>query len=643
MKDFFEIPTVYFTQLLLAVSMIGYGKLLSVYFNLSLQNLKIHVLPLFYSLLGLIGTTFAAAAINLFFPINSYVAVSIISIGILIFLYKFSELKRIFYVFHILFPLILLGTFCLSLFWGLQLGDTWGYHILATKWVVESPVPFGLANLSPRLGYNSFIFTTYAITDFMLYVLDRPLFVFFPVFISLFLCTSIYACKRLKSTKKRHFSDLFLIFSPIPFFLYTRSYGSFAPDLAAIIFVLATFYLSAIFYECKSKNDLTRSNASLNASLIFASFTFAIKLSMIFVLAVPVIMFLCRSKQNILKKRNVFLCCLILLLFTLKGYMQSGYPAFPHHALKINATWRVPIELAKSETKFIKNFAKDYSKWNDEKYINSYKWLPRWIMQFIIYDRALIVLFLFTLAAFLNTRKKSPFIFFPRKFALFKPFHAIFYVSVFGTLFCLYNAPSTRFAHGFLYSGLFALFCEIICANSDFSINEKRSYIYGKLLRVFGAISFICAVTFFCDTYLFSGHFDSFVKKLFPSTQIRSLPFVYFSFLCFLVLVSIASYVLSKKLKDDKNLSFSYVKYMFFVIIITTTSHLALEMPAILGTHNRLHFPEIKMEINSENGITTYHAPWPYNVTRFSTCRKNEKLVYKEFLGRAMFIDPREF
>lgn len=641
MKNLLEIAALYLTQLLVAVSLIGYGNLLSNSLKLSFQSLRIHVLPLFYALLGLIGVTFTAAAINLFIPISSIISVSIVSIGILLFLHKFAELKRFIFPFRILFPLILLGTFCLSLFWGLQLGDTWGYHILATKWIVESPVPFGLANLSPRLGYNSLIFTSYAITDFMLYILNRPLFVFFPVFVSLFLCTSTYAFKRLKLAKSRRFSDLFLIFSCIPFFLYTRSYGSFSPDLAAIIFILATFYLCAVFYECKSIPN--RANASLNASLLFASFTFCIKLSVVFVLAVPFIMFLCRSKQNIFKKRCIFLSCLILLMFTIKGYMQSGYPAFPHHALKINTSWTVPIELAKSETKFIQNFAKDYSNWQDNEHINSYKWLPRWVMQFIIYDRALIVLFLLTFAAFLNSRKTTPLLLFPRNIDLFKAFHAILYISVFGTFFCLYNAPATRFAHAFLYSGLFAVFCEIICNNRDFHIENKRNHIYGKLLRLFCIISCISAVTFFCDTYIFSGHFDSVIKKLFPSTQIRSLPFVYLSFLCFLVFTSVGSYILSKKFKKNENLSFSYVKYMYFAIIITATSHLALEMPAIMGTHNRWHFPEIKTEINSTNGITTYHAPWPYNVTRFSTCRKNEELVYKEYFGRAMFIDPRKF
>ena len=164
MNIYTKIILVYLLQITEMLSFMGTGFAFFRILGLKLENFKIQVLPLILGTLGIIAITLVATILNVFFPINHLASCGFILIGLILLVkYKniFSRLLK-----YSLKPLILLNLiiFLIALSWGIQIADTFGYHILASKWVAESKIPIGQANLDVRLGLNSLIFTTYSVT-----------------------------------------------------------------------------------------------------------------------------------------------------------------------------------------------------------------------------------------------------------------------------------------------------------------------------------------------------------------------------------------------------------------------------------------------------------------------------------------------
>lgn len=617
-----EILLVYLLQLTLSVSLVGYGCMIAKFLKFKLRLLPVLIVPSTLLMLGIIVITTISSSLNFFYPISPVMSSIIIIVGLIIATFHYKHLSRFIKPFIFILPTFIAFFYGLSLAWGLQLGDTWGYHILAVKWIVEEPTPLGLANLSPRLGYTSLIFSTYAITDFLLIYLNRPLFTFFPIVIG-FLCSSItLTLKRLK----KHYSpeNLLLIGMIVPLSLYTRSIGSLSPDLAALLYILFAFYFFLLFMKNKNYTQLS-------ILILFSAFAFTIKLSALFtLLLIPISLWHMNSK-SISKLTPLLLAFFIIGIFIFKSYMISGFPAFPNPSLSISVPWKVPIEKAIMESKFIKNFAKDYSNWQNKDIVNSFRWLPRWILQFCIYERAFLVfLFLcFFYCTLFRSLKNTKSVLYP-----------ILTTAILGVSFCFYNAPSARFAHGFLYIIPMSIFALLLPQTQNLELNFTNLKKIKLSLPLLFALSTISFILFILDNYFLGNEFHKLILKLFPSTQTRSLPIVYLAFTTFLLFISISSLYLKIKLKNKNSIRFPSIYFYIFVLAITITTHLGLELPAIFAKHQRLYFSKTNFSINSQNGITTYHAPWPFNETRFSTCRPNKNLYVKKLKNRTIFIDP---
>ena len=237
MNIYLEIILIYAIQIAEMLSFIGIGFYTFKKLGLKLLNFKLPVLPLILASLGIITITPVAALLNFLFPINHLVACGFILFGLILFVKNKIILSKI--LKYSIKPLIVLTAciFALALCWGIQIADTFGYHIYASKWVAESNMPVGQANLDVRLGYNSLIFTTYAITEFLMFKFDKPFFSFFPIFFSLFIYASfILLRKSLNQKNQTKFSDYYLISFFIIAFIYNRSFGSLATDVTSIIF-----------------------------------------------------------------------------------------------------------------------------------------------------------------------------------------------------------------------------------------------------------------------------------------------------------------------------------------------------------------------------------------------------------------------
>lgn len=652
-----EILLVYAVQIAEIFSFIGIGSTLFKLLNLKLRNFHISTLPLIFVSLGIIAITTFASLLNFFFPINYLVASGIILFGIMLFIKNKHLLSKI--IRYSLKPIVIMTAliFILSLSWGIQIADSFGYHILASKWVAESNMPIGQANLDVRLGYNSLIFTAYAVTDFLMFKINKPFFSFFAVFFPLFIYAAIMLLKR-SFNKKRNpsFSDYYLISFLIIIFIYNRSVGSLATDLSAIIFGWLNFYFVAKTSECeKAENKLDY----IKLTILYSTFTSTIKLSMAPICLIPIFYVFYFIKNSfrktdkesetdqfcslkMLKNKAVLLSIglslLLITIFTVKGYLQSGYPAFPNTSLPLNVSWKVPAQIADDDREFICNFAKDYSHYKDKEYMKSMKWISRWLIQFTIYERALWLTALMVIILIIMNKKI---------FKMNKLQKLMMLTSIIGIIFVLYNAPSVRFAHLFAFTSLFMPLCVLLANKRVFTIDFSR---YPKLpifSIILSIIILLCALVFIYDNYFGNRLFHTTVLKLFPATQTRSLPFVYAAFATSLSILGIAALYcykwLKNKLSSKENTDYSFlsVRILVFILFTASLAHIGLEIPAIFGAHTRLRFPKVTKEVNCfTNGFTIYHySTYTCNYGLLATTYKH-KVEAKRINGRYYFFFP---
>ncbi len=618
MNIYTKIILVYLLQITEMLSFMGTGFAFFRILGLKLENFKIQVLPLILGTLGIIAITLVATILNVFFPINHLASCGFILIGLILLVkYKniFSRLLK-----YSLKPLILLNLiiFLIALSWGIQIADTFGYHILASKWVAESKIPIGQANLDVRLGLNSLIFTTYSVTEFLVFKINKPFFSFFPIFFSFFIYASIMLLKKsFKKNRKSSFSDYYLISFLLIVAIYNRSFGSLATDLTSIIFAWITFYYVALSSEKKENIDI------LKLLIIYSAFTTTIKLSMIPICLIAVYCVVVDIKNRIKELAfPIIIAILLAILFIGKGYIQSGYPAFPNTSFSIEKAWKVPTQTTNELREFISNFAKDYSRWNDKEYIKNYKWIPHWIIQFIIYERALWITAILSFLIIIINRFKINM----NKFE-----KLIIITACLGILFVIYNAPAVRFVHAFIYTAILTPLCVLLRNKNKFEFNYRNNPKIPRTIILLSSILLIISSFFIYDNWFGERYLHNFVLKLFPATQTRSLPFVYVAFSVSLVLASFLLFSFGKKLKKitADNETFKIVlqsnKILLSIIIIGSLSHIMLEIPAIFGNHTRLKFPDIKSEINSTNGLTTYHCdPYTCNFGLLTTTYKHD-------------------
>lgn len=469
-----------------------------------------------------------------------------------------------------------------------------------------------------------------------MFKLNKPFFSFFPVFISLFLFASVTTLIRiLRKRKRADFSDCYLSAFIVIAVIYNRSFGSLATDLSSVIFAWLSFYLAALYGENKNKDIFT-------LFVIVSFFTATIKLSM-----APICLLIVFSIYECLKCNRILnvnfkyllkpigIIALLGVVFIVKGYFQSGYPAFPSSFLPIDVEWKVPKNVVDNERVFIKFFARDYSRWQDKQYINSIKWVPRWIVQFLIYERASWLSFLILSGLFIA---------FKRYFLLSKSQKTILLVSIFGCLFVFYNAPSARFAHVFTFTALFVPLLSFIANTVNLSVTLNRKSKLPTFLLLIAAFFLLLSALFIYDNYFGSRIVNANVLKMFPSTQMKSLPFVYASFALVLCVAGFLLFFVWNKLNkffmsgsSDLKLSIETSKVLVAVLLIVSLSHLILELPAILGNHVRLRFPDVKRRVNSERGLTTYYfEPWVCNNELLATTNPHE-VIAEKINGRYRF------
>ncbi|PKF74445.1 LIC_10190 family membrane protein [Chryseobacterium sp. PMSZPI] len=300
-------------------------------------------------LLGIMGVSLSWTIISFFIPLNIYVEVPVILLG----LFYFFKNK----LYHNFYEISKKDTFLIAIISVVTIGagsyypyilDHFGYYVPTIKWLTEYGLIKGISNLDIILGQMSIwhIFQA-GFSNF-----SDP---FLRINTILLIVYGIYIVER-KNWIHLCFIPVLLLFSQSP-----------SPDLPVIIFSLIIL------------NELIVENKNTSLLLAFSVFVFAIKPTMIWL---PIVTFLYSffiSKSN---SKNLLFGTFILVLFFIKNSWTFGYPVYPVSIGDLGLHWKPNPEVLKVSSQYAiqKTYDMQYSyeeiqKFSDIDYIKNWLFL----------------------------------------------------------------------------------------------------------------------------------------------------------------------------------------------------------------------------------------------------------------------------
>ncbi|WP_228452134.1 LIC_10190 family membrane protein [Chryseobacterium sp. c4a] len=279
---------------------------------------------------GILGTSLVWTIVSFFIPLNIYVEIPTILLGLLYFFkeklylefYRFSK-KDFLLITFISVIILLSGSYYPYIL------DHFGYYVPTIKWLTEYGLIKGISNLDLTLGQMSIwhIFQA-GFSNF-----SDP---FLRINSILLVIYTIYIIER-KTWVQLCFLPILLFLSQSP-----------SPDLPVIIFSLLIL------------NEILSGNKNIGLLFGFSVFVFAIKPTMIWL---PILVFL----NNIFIFKPNFKKLLfggaILLLFIIKNIWTFGYPVFPVSIGDLGFSWKPSPEVLKTSSQYaiLKTYDMQYS------------------------------------------------------------------------------------------------------------------------------------------------------------------------------------------------------------------------------------------------------------------------------------------
>ncbi|MDF2931272.1 MAG: hypothetical protein K0R36_603 [Chryseobacterium sp.] len=330
------------TIIVIVPALSGWGKLFETIFKTQLSK-EISGKIIF----GIFGISIAWTVLAFFIPINLYVEVPTILIGLLYFFKEklhlhLDHFSRKDYWLLTISSLFIL--FCGS--FHPYILDHFGYYLPSIQWLKEYGLVKGISNLDLVLGQMSMWHIFQAgfsnFTDPFLRINTVLLIVYL-----------LYIIEK-KSWIQLCFLPVLLLFSQSP-----------SPDLPVIIFSLIVL------------NEILSNNKNTAILFAFSVFVFAIKPTMIWL---PIFTFL--HSIFIIKSqfKSAIPGILIFFLFCLKNIWTFGYPIFPISIIDLGFIWKPNQELLKSSSQFaiLKTFDNQYSYPEIQKF-STFDYIKNWL------------------------------------------------------------------------------------------------------------------------------------------------------------------------------------------------------------------------------------------------------------------------
>lgn len=279
--------------------------------------------------------------------------------------------------------------------------DTGLYHLNAVRWAKEYAIVPGLGNLHARLAFNQSYFLYVAMLDVGPFAhkshqLASGLLILWAL---LRVTTSVRIAFR--SGSHLHPSTLYDIILLVPVVAYTLYRGNISsptPDVA--VYILSTIMASeAIRILSVAADDERKTEAADLGTLAFlACLGITIKLSLVAValaLCGVILMYIHRKEgmKPTLRFVRIGLVAGVVLLtpWIARGYVLSGYPAYPVKLGRLNVDWCVPASNIERNQYLIRSWALSCGDTISETLVGSRRGYWLWLMKTVREEKGTFV------------------------------------------------------------------------------------------------------------------------------------------------------------------------------------------------------------------------------------------------------------
>ena len=393
-------------------------------------------------IVGLLGVIFISVLvgwIHIFMPINTFISFIGIALGIgfLCFFITqgvFKDMCNKAYIFACIIAfLFAVWAGCLSE----NAYDTGLYHIQATKWVQESPLVFGIANIHTRFGFNNILYNFSAISEVSHIVgirsfITNEILIFFTLMASLVMCLSL------------RFDSIYKCFIALGcvwlLAVFPNLKGLYAEGYLGLMGFCIVGYL--IYILESHKQDFI-----FDFLLIFILAFFSVYIKISAAMLIPCVLVLFFQYFKLSKHSfKILILLLIIPLFLgviwgIKGICLSGAVAYPAGLFYFDfLPWAVDNITRAGEVATIHNWAKVGEAPNPQELLENGKWVGYWLSHFVIRSPYIIGILLSIVGicvgiALALTQKRT----------ILKPYIPLFVCLFLGILFWFFSAPDPRF------------------------------------------------------------------------------------------------------------------------------------------------------------------------------------------------------
>lgn len=340
-----------------------------------------------------IGLALAGVLVNIenfVFRVNPAFAWAFVLIGLLLFLVGLPRFAPLFSKpLWVGLGLVWIGAISTEAVLQPWNSDSWLYHMPSIHWLIDSPVPFGLANLHGRLGFDSFWFSVSA----MLAEAVDPWTSNYTAlasegFLAVFGLAALGGTYKLFQTNERNLANLFLVLTGVIGFstVVTQNLSSPSTDHPVLLLSLLLVY---VFLRAISVRDASAFRYEFWLAVLLASFAIAVKLSMLPLALIPIALVLYGWQKGfgILQGLNLLpalaTSLVVLAPWILRNVILSGCVVYPiSQTCFWGLPWAVPRAQAVSEALWIQSWAR-YPGLTPDQVLANWDWLSPWVARLI--------------------------------------------------------------------------------------------------------------------------------------------------------------------------------------------------------------------------------------------------------------------
>ncbi len=329
--------------LFMTTSFYSWGGFLSKLIGINISSYKKHIAKIW---LGWVFGLFFFAFYHLFLPINAFASSLFYFSGSIYFFIKYRKkllpfIQSIDKLKLVVIFLILFASAIIAIQVPINY-DSGLYHLNSIRWANEHHIIKGLGNLHVRLGLNQLFFLYAASLNFHPFLNDYAFHASNSFLYAIFSASLILSGTTI---------DLIILclffFLPMPYYWIANP----TPDMASTLLQITAFwfFIDAIYLKPNGSDKAH----FISLTAILTAILVTVKLSnILFALGLGLITLIyCRKHPFDINGKKVFVKSfgfigLFVCLWVIRGYIQSGYPAFPSDIGRLKFEWTVPKRLA---------------------------------------------------------------------------------------------------------------------------------------------------------------------------------------------------------------------------------------------------------------------------------------------------------